>query len=267
MATATAVDAPQPSEGAEPLAAGTKRAWWRVKIPTAVIVALVGIALSAWLLPAFTRQWDDRQKANELKVALVTDIGAASANALGDGEQIRAQANRGLQARALRAWSVATLELESRLRAYYSNPPRLVVKWKFLSYAIDRYLGRRVTDFGEVNVLDAFSVRDWLLYDLPETKVRDSIGVTEVMGALLDINRSSPRRFLSSDERNLLRDSFHNMNMAHVTARRMSPRAAYRELGTALNELDSGIINDILRSHPAGYSTTKRDLINDLLPF
>jgi hypothetical protein len=271
MAATTAVDAAQPSEHAEPHDASRKRAWWRVKIPSAVIVTLVGIALSAWLLPAFTRQWDDRQKANELRVSLVTDIGAASANAIGDGEQFRATGNHALQQQAVRAWSVASLELESHLRAYFPNPHRLLVKWKFFSYAVNRYLGQRASDdLGDGNLVDigsGYSVDDWLRYGLPETTLRDSVGVTEVMGALLDIDRSSPRRFLSSYERSLLRDSFHNMNSAHVTARRMNPGAAYRELGTALNELDSGIINDILRSHPAGYSTTKRDLINDLLPF
>jgi hypothetical protein len=225
--------------------------------------------LSAWLLPAFTRQWDDRQKANQLKVSLVTDMAAASANAIGDGNQIRAKADRALQAQAVRAWSVATLELESRLRAYFPNPPRLVVKWKLLSYGIDRYLGRRVNNsFGEFFLDDtSFSVRSWLLYDHPETKVKDSLGVAEVMTALLDIDRSSPGKFLNSDERSVLRDGLRSIHWGVGVGRRMNLRAAYRELGAALSELDSGIINDILSSHPAGYSTTGRDLIHDLLPF
>jgi hypothetical protein len=37
------------------------------RVPTSLLVTLLGIALTAWLLPAFTRQWDDRQKAQELQ--------------------------------------------------------------------------------------------------------------------------------------------------------------------------------------------------------
>ena len=65
----------------------------------------------------------------------------------------------------------------------------------------------------------------------------------------------------------MLRDALRSIHWGVGVGRKMNLRAAYGDLGAALSELDSGIINDILRSHPAGYSTTKRDLINDLLPF
>jgi hypothetical protein len=232
----------------------------RLRIPTALLVTVVGIVLSAWLLPALTRQWDDRQKANELKVALVSDIAAASANAIGDAGQIRAEGDRSLRARAVRAWAVATLELESRLRAYY--PPELVVKWRVFSYAIDRYLGRPVdASFGDSRVFDPISVRAWLLEDLPETTTGESIEVTDVMAALLDVDDSSAHRFLTSDERGVLRDA-----KIYGGGRTLSLQAAYRELGSALTGLHAAIISDVLHGHPAGYSTTKRDLIHDLLP-
>jgi len=56
----------------------SRRQWSRVKIPTSVVVTAVGIALTAWLLPAFTRQWDDRQKEHELKTALIAEVGSTS---------------------------------------------------------------------------------------------------------------------------------------------------------------------------------------------
>jgi hypothetical protein len=52
------------------------------RIPTPLIVTLLGIGLTAWLLPAFTRQWDDRQKAHEIKAALAFQIAAATADAV-----------------------------------------------------------------------------------------------------------------------------------------------------------------------------------------
>jgi hypothetical protein len=55
---------------------------WRRRVPTALLVTLLGIGLTAWILPAFTRQWDDRQKAHELKAAIVAESASATANVL-----------------------------------------------------------------------------------------------------------------------------------------------------------------------------------------
>jgi hypothetical protein len=234
----------------------------RLRIPTAVFVALLGIVLSAWLLPAFTRQWDDRQKANELKVSLVSDISAASANAIADGEQIRPVGGGVLQAHAVRAWAIATLELEARLRAYYS--PQLVAIWRFFSYAIDRYVGRRLNGyFDSTSLADPADVSEWLTSGYPETTLRESYGAYEVMAALLDVDRSLGRGFLSHEERQVLRVA----NLNHYAGRKMNPEAARQKLGSALTLLAPTIVYGILREHPAGYSTTKRDLIHDLFPF
>ena len=70
-------------------AAGKKRPLLR-RVPTSLVVTLIGIALTAWLLPAFTRQWDDRQKAHELKASIVTDMASATAQMVGEGEDFLA---------------------------------------------------------------------------------------------------------------------------------------------------------------------------------
>src|SRR5436305_1490816 len=57
---------------AAPAAAGVaaekKRRLLR-RIPTSVVLTMLGIALRAWLLPAISRQWVDRQKARDLDPA------------------------------------------------------------------------------------------------------------------------------------------------------------------------------------------------------
>src|SRR6266513_667328 len=63
------------------VAAGKKKRLFN-RIPTSLLVTLIGIALTAWLLPAFTRQWDDRQKAHELKAALASQVAVATAKSL-----------------------------------------------------------------------------------------------------------------------------------------------------------------------------------------
>src|SRR5262245_53195343 len=97
-----------------------RRRWLR--IPTALIVTLIGIALTAWLLPAFTHQWDDRQKARQLQADLAQQISIASANVLGeilglmdsdtgttkDLDRIRTQ------------WLIARYRIQARLETYFA---------------------------------------------------------------------------------------------------------------------------------------------------
>jgi hypothetical protein len=129
VATAASDKPASPEETHSP-----RRRFWR-RIPTPILVTFIGIALSAWLLPAFTRQWDDRQKAHELQAAIVTDMASATARMLTRGEERfarqrakglgrrqRAAANEGVRSIE---WSQASLQLEARLHAYYpsATPP------------------------------------------------------------------------------------------------------------------------------------------------
>jgi hypothetical protein len=106
------------------------RRWLRVPhVPTSVILTLLGIALTAWLLPAFTRQWDDRQKERELKAALVSDIASATAETLIattkearalneqiDGEPVPFDPDR-LDA----VWLRNNVMLDAKLHAYFAS--------------------------------------------------------------------------------------------------------------------------------------------------
>src|SRR3954467_7064097 len=67
---------------ASEVAESSERGRRRLRIPTSVFVTLLGIALTAWFLPAFTRQWDDRQKAHELKAALASQVAVATAKSM-----------------------------------------------------------------------------------------------------------------------------------------------------------------------------------------
>src|SRR5215470_7288837 len=101
------------------VAAEQKRSLRR-RVPTSLIVTLAGILLTAWLVPAFTRQWDDRQKAQELKSALVADMGSASARALTGGEPIWSGGKADTK-RVLTDWDSSSLRVETRLRAYFGS--------------------------------------------------------------------------------------------------------------------------------------------------
>lgn len=62
-----------------------RRAGRRRRVPTSLLVTFVGIALTAWLLPAFTRQWDDRPKVRELQAVFADEIAASTTSALARG--------------------------------------------------------------------------------------------------------------------------------------------------------------------------------------
>jgi hypothetical protein len=248
----TAPEGPENSESAEATSESRKRSWWRIKLPTAVVVTLAGVALSAWLLPAFTRQWDDRQKANDIKVALVTDIATATASALSDGEQVWVTDDRAQRSKAVRAWSLESLQMEARLRAYFT--PGLVAIWDFYSYAIGRFLG----SYGVSGDRALLAAQAWLEggHSFSGSII---FPIVSTMGHLLSLDQSSEQPVLTHYERRLFK--------TFADGRTVTPQSAHRGLENDLITLGPAIIDDILHSHVSGYSTTKRDLINDLLPF
>jgi hypothetical protein len=92
------------------------------RIPTPLIVTLVGVALTAWLLPAFTKQWDDRQKARDLKAAIEADMASATADALTGGDTVvtsQSWAHPTFKAPAAETkWARTSLEIQAKLQTY-----------------------------------------------------------------------------------------------------------------------------------------------------
>jgi hypothetical protein len=77
-----ATDAPEGAAAQEDKPRRTRR---RPRVPTSVLVTLFVALLSVWVAPALTRQWNDREKARELKAAAAEDIATATARAAGSG--------------------------------------------------------------------------------------------------------------------------------------------------------------------------------------
>jgi hypothetical protein len=139
----------QPAAPAMPIAplARVVRALHR-SIPRSLVLAVIGIVLSSWLIPAFTRQWDDRQKAGELKAALVADMATATGRVL-----LAAQASPAASANsrpqvlnivALNEWSIDSLKIRARLDAYFG--PEAVREWAVLTKFINATLSRAYDD-------------------------------------------------------------------------------------------------------------------------
>ena len=106
------------------------------RVPTPIVVAFLGLVLGSWLIPAFTRQWDDRQKAGELKASIVAEIASATGRALLDAHEASiappgAASSGGAIPPAGKDWSVANLQIRARLQAYFG--PRAVDHWALVS--------------------------------------------------------------------------------------------------------------------------------------
>ena len=93
-------------------AVSAERSGFRLPVPKAVLVTVLGFALSAWLVPAMTRQWDDRQKVHELNAEVVAERASVSARALLAGEAVWSgqQLTSRERKRVENEWGLSTLE-------------------------------------------------------------------------------------------------------------------------------------------------------------
>lgn len=135
--------APRPAAPAKPVIRALR--FVRSRIPRSLVLAVLGIGLSSWLLPAVTRQWDDRQKAGELKAALVSEMATATGRALLDAQAFSytpagTRPSPAATAGAVKEWSVAALQIRARLDAYFGSDA--VAAWEGVTRYVDATLSR-----------------------------------------------------------------------------------------------------------------------------
>jgi hypothetical protein len=200
-------------------------------------MTLVGITLTAWLLPAITRQWNDRQKAHELQASLVAEMASATARALIGGEDALAAHPKLRPTRELvgkghippgeREWAVESLLIKAKLHAYF--PPAVGDSWgaykTLVSFSLFPIYGRGTqlsTSFEEKNFNQFFF-----------------------------------------NERKVFKTAYSLYTRTLTGLRR---REVYATLEEQLLKIEEQLASDVLASHPKGYSTTASDLFHDLIP-
>lgn len=249
------------SEAADPAAA--RRSWRWMRIPKAVLVTLLGLGLSAWLLPALTRQWDDRQREHELKAAIVADMASSSARALVGGEAIWSERPLTKQARERIGdqWALSALEIEAKLRSYF--PSSVVASWQVYSWAVDRFIDAHHVSAAAA-LQDAVSRQTRL-----DSRVSDAAAQLLVLGE----NTQSPApRFVAdttTDKKNvrLLKRMLSSDIERYRRKYEIQPIVArWTALEKRVLGLEQAVAEQILGSNAAGFSTTSRDLLNDLFP-
>jgi len=254
------------AEAEAPVEATRSRRWLRV--PKAVLITVLGLALSAWLLPAMTRQWDDRQREHELKAGVVANMASSTAQALVGGEAI--WSGRGLptggKERMGDRWALSALQTEARLRTYFS--PSVVAAWEVYAWAVDRFIRAG-------NVSAASALQDAVQGDAhldprvsdaaAQLLVLDEHTVGPVPNFGVDSTGATPR----SDAKNipLLHGMLSSDMKRYVAQYESSPVVAkWTALEKSLLVLEQAVADQVLRSHAAGFSTDYRDLMHDLLP-
>lgn len=214
--------------GPKKQAAVRSRWWW---VPKPLLITLFGAAISAWLVPAFTRQYQDRQKEREIKVALVSAIGDSTSDALVTSQFIAAgtfpKGGQGEFNRLALEWARRSAEIDAKLAAYFPGN-HIVSEWRGYAavvghtfYLVTRDRGRRKNEAVRsvrAYVTPALAV-DWTVF-LPAMKYGD------------------PEAFES---------------YFAVSQRVLNRKAA--------------LIQEILDAHAQGFSTTTSHLLRDLLPF
>jgi hypothetical protein len=219
----------------------------RLRLPTAVWVSLLGALLSVWILPAVTRQWNDRQKARELKTVLAQDVEAASAQALSVGWSLNAPWKLDEAEAAERAWFTAQLKIEAKIRAQFPDDRALLRLWRRFEPTVAAYgavisevsspLDESLSPAGAINVR-----REWI-----RTQVRKILPRKEVD---YYVGQFVPDGVLAGDVRFV----------------QYARWAAASRLRDDVLEREQPFIQSLLSAHPAGFSTTRGDLLRDLFP-
>jgi hypothetical protein len=219
------------------------------RAPTSVVLTLSVAMLSILVGPAFARQWDDRQKARDLKAAIADQIATATVRVVDSGVDVaRAQereARRGHIARARALWRPASSRVEMKLRAYF--PAGMAAEWERLVLDIDDFL---------LNVCAKASPPGQAL----QSDLTDNDRRAHIAGWFEASSRSEPLPV------GLRSRSFGEI-ARKATGQDAAARADVVANGAELmfSRTDK-MTAALLDAHPAGFSTNRRDLLRDLVP-
>ena len=236
--------------------------------------------MSAWLIPALTRQWQDQQRARELKAAIVTRIGRDTTDALvvssfianGRFEPIRRPG------RAFRLpmkvfndldlnWEQDRREIEAQLEAYFPGTD-ILRDWRLYAQLVrDTYWLITDREWRRDTTIDNLQERLPQKYcnieslripfQKPSSELADSTERKGPSAAAREKPRAVPSRAneLESARRPCTGKQLEN------------PRSKYFFVASELLQAKSSVTDEILRADPEGLSTDASDFLQDLIPF
>ena len=223
-------------------------------------MTLLGIGLTAWLLPAFTRQWDDRQKAYQEKSGIIADIAAASAHALTGGEAI--WSGRSVDRSTVAdQWSLASIEIQSRLRTYFNA--QIVRAWQVYAWMISKFVA---SDRGVEDEAFISATREPIEFNRHAQNNAAAVLLTAgnpyAGGPRPSFTGREPDEIRAVGRlRAYLQRAFDDFRPQYGHGSGGPRYVEYRLLA-----FEQEIAAEVLAGHVSGYSTSGLDLLRDLIP-
>jgi hypothetical protein len=177
-------------------------------IPRSLLLAVLGIGLSSWLIPALTRQWDDRQKAGEIKAVLIADMATSTGRVLLDAQAFsdapaRSRPSTRERDASMKVWSVAVLDIRARLNAYFGSAA--TDAWaevtRYVTGTLSRAYGGNVHDVYVRGRLEGPATGPGRLQDVYAQYYSGEIDLNEMAAQLLTQEDDFARAILSMNVR------------------------------------------------------------------
>ena len=210
-------------------------------------MTLLGAALTVWLAPAFTRQWDDRQAARDFKVELAERGLISGFQTIRDGARLAE--GQGRYDVILGRWREAELSTELKAEAYFEGS--VVDDWQSADQHVQYFL-----------------------------LLSDDIAAARVEAVHLPADQRFQHRYDRISEKLDLLKAPTPGDVGRAPTPEDVDRAAQKLADDKANERAEGMeqvktwilakietaADALLTAHPSGFSTTREDLVKDLLP-
>jgi hypothetical protein len=208
------------------------------RLPKSILVTAAVTLATAWLFPALSHQWQDRQKAKELTAALVSQIGSRTSEALVTSSFLTYNCfpasehtskfgfNQDVYNKLDLGWRTSSAEIEAQLQAYY--PERVVDEWREYSDLV------------------------WGTYRLITNNMNSRPGTVRRLRELF--HGIVPGWYIDK------------MEQPWVDRPDADARKAYFAVSQAVLGRRTVVMDEMLSSRPAGFSTRPGDLLRDLVP-
>jgi hypothetical protein len=193
----------------------------------------VTLLVTAWLIPALTRQFQDRQKERELKVTLVSQMSKSVADALVTAQFVASPAldaggrQREYNRLALE-WGKSSAEIESTLEAYFPESD----------------VGERWREYSDV-------VRSTFYLVTSDVSPRKEEALARVQS------------YVSPTDTPVDWDLF----LPTIDYRSQTALENYYDLNVEVMDEKAELVADVLEANAEGFSTTFADFLRDLVPF
>jgi hypothetical protein len=228
------------------------RAWisWLFQMPASLFVTLLIAVMTVVVGPALVRQWDDRQRARDLKAATADQIVIATVRTLNAGVKASQAPNPTIREQRFQgvtdSWDAASIRISLKMRAYFPN--NVINAWFQFKDDINVFLvvckdvSLKYSDSREASRRRA--IEEWVIQNKPRQ-----------LDLTTDLQAAS-----------LLSLPPHEISLL-ITGGDASYRTSFLSLAKDWMQTKTDEMTAVmLTAHPAGFSITRSDLLRDMVP-